>query len=141
MKTSALAFLAGFIFALGLGISGMTQPQKIVGFLDFFGKWDPSLLFVMIGAITVHFLAYRLVKRLPSPLFSKEWFLPTDKDFPVSLLAGAAIFGIGWGMGGYCPGPALVSLASLNLHVFIFVLSMIAGMWAVRGARALKLFT
>jgi len=129
MKVQASTFIVGFIFALGLGISGMTQPEKVVGFLDLFGEWDPSLLFVMIGAILVHFISYRWIRSRVSPLFVGNWHVPTKKEITPSLLIGAFLFGVGWGIGGYCPGPALTSLASFELRPFVFVASMILGMF------------
>ncbi len=128
MKSSVSSLLIGFLFAIGLGISGMTQSQKVIGFLDVFGTWDPSLLFVMVGAIAVHFVMYKIIRKRNSPLFSTEWQVPEKKEITKSLLIGSALFGVGWGMGGYCPGPAVVSLASFQLTPFIFVLGMIGGM-------------
>jgi uncharacterized membrane protein YedE/YeeE len=106
----------------------MTQPHKILAFLDLFGSWDPSLLFVMCGAIGVHFITYRLIRRRKSPLLSRHWHLPKKDNLTPSLIVGAFIFGIGWGLGGYCPGPAVTALASLQVRPVLFVLSMIAGM-------------
>ncbi|HEY8270228.1 MAG TPA: YeeE/YedE family protein [Pseudobdellovibrionaceae bacterium] len=128
MKNAFVALGVGFIFSLGLGISGMTQPQKVVGFLDVFGSWDPSLMFVMIGAIAVHFITYKLIRKRKSPLFSKQWHVPTKKEITPALIVGSFIFGIGWGLGGFCPGPAVTSLASFEMRPFIFVLSMLVGM-------------
>ena len=130
MKNIITSFAAGALFALGLGISGMTQPTKVVGFLDVFGNWDPSLLFVMMGAIAVHLVAYKLIHKRKSPLFSDTWHLPTKTDITPSLLVGSMIFGLGWGLGGYCPGPAVVAMASLDIRPIFFAGSMIAGMAA-----------
>ncbi len=129
MKRLAAAFVSGCVFALGLGISGMTQPSKVVGFLDFFGHWDPSLALVMIGAIAVYFVAWRLIVRRPAPLFTPRFVLPGRTAIDRPLLAGAAIFGAGWGLGGFCPGPAIVSLASGSGTVILFVLAMVTGMY------------
>ncbi len=107
-------FVGGFVFALGLGISGMTDADKVLGFLNLAGDWDPALAFVMVGAIGVHLILYRLIVRRPSPLFGDRFHLPTRRDISPRLLTGAAIFGVGWGMGGFCPGPGLVSLAGLG---------------------------
>jgi uncharacterized membrane protein YedE/YeeE len=126
------AFAVGFIFALGLGIAGMTQPQRVVAFLDLFGDWNPSLAFVMIGAIAVHSIAYRIAKNRTSPLFDVKWHIPTKKELTPSLMVGAFVFGVGWGLAGYCPGPALTSLASFDLRPWIFVVSMIMGMGLYR---------
>ena len=129
MKTSVTSFLAGIIFALGLGISGMTRPIKVIGFLDFFGNWDPSLAFVMVGAIAVYFLANRERLTMRSPLLAAKFAVPTRTDLDARLIIGAAIFGAGWGLGGFCPGPALTSLASGALPVIIFVVAMAAGIY------------
>ena len=123
-----VSFSVGFVFALGLGISGMTQPQKVVGFLDLFGNWDPSLMFVMMGAIAVHFISYRAVRNRKSPLLSSQWHIPTRRELTPTLVIGSTLFGIGWGLAGYCPGPAVTSLASLEARPVIFVVSMIIGM-------------
>lgn len=132
MKNALAALAVGFIFALGLGISGMTQPAKVVGFLDIFGNWDPSLMFVMIGAISVHSLTFRLIRKRNSPLLSTQWHLPTKTELTPSLILGSLIFGIGWGMAGYCPGPAVTSLASFTFEPVVFVVSMLVGMWLYR---------
>lgn len=128
MKNNFAALIVGFIFALGLGISGMTRPEKVIGFLDIFGRWDASLVFVMAGAIALHAVAYRLIRRRSSPLFSKEFYVPTSKELTPSLIIGAFIFGVGWALAGYCPGPAITSLASFQVRPLMFVVSMILGM-------------
>jgi uncharacterized membrane protein YedE/YeeE len=132
MKSAIAALAVGFVFALGLGISGMTQPKKVVGFLDLFGAWDPSLIFVMVGAIIVHLVIYKLIRRRTSPLFSVQWHVPTKKDITPALVVGALLFGVGWGLGGFCPGPAMTSLASLEGKPVIFVMSMLVGMYLFR---------
>ena len=114
MKTLLTSFVSGLVFALGLGISGMTRPVKVIGFLDFFGAWDASLACVMIGAIAVYFVAYRMSAKMTSPLLAPKFALPTRSDLDVKLILGAAIFGAGWGLGGFCPGPALVSLGAVE---------------------------
>ncbi|XXY47582.1 YeeE/YedE family protein [Sorangium sp. So ce269] len=141
MRQNALALLAGALFAVGLGVSGMTQPSRVIGFLDVAGDWDPSLAFVMAGAISVHFLAYRALRRQESaaarggaartprfPLLADRLVVPTRTDLDARLFAGAALFGVGWGLAGYCPGPALVSLATGSHAVLAFVAAMAAGM-------------
>lgn len=128
MKLKLSALIVGFIFAIGLGISGMTQPQKVVGFLDLFGNWDPSLIFVMIGGIVVHFITYKLIRNRDTPLLSKEWHVPTKRDITPTLVTGSVLFGVGWGLGGFCPGPALTSLASFQAEPLVFVVSMLGGM-------------
>lgn len=127
MKALA-SFSAGVLFAIGLGISGMTQPSKVTGFLDLFGAWDPSLALVMVGAVAVHFVLYRVITRHATPLFDTRFHLPTRKDLDARLVVGSSLFGIGWALGGYCPGPGLVSAASGLLPAVVFVLSMAAGM-------------
>lgn len=128
MKPLASAFGAGALFGVGLAISGMTKPSKVVGFLDLFGAWDASLAFVMMGAIAVHLVAHRLIARRASPLFDTRFHLPTRKDIDVRLVLGAAIFGVGWALGGFCPGPGLVSAASGATAALVFVGGMTIGM-------------
>lgn len=130
MKVGLAAFAAGVIFALGLGISGMTQPSKVIGFLDLAGRWDPSLALVMVGAIAVHAAAVRLIRRRPRPLLGERFDVPSRADVDARLLAGAAVFGIGWGLAGYCPGPAVTSTVSGLAAPLIFTASMLAGMLA-----------
>lgn len=113
------AFGAGLVFGIGLWLSGMANPQKVLGFLDVAGDWDPSLLLVMGGAVAVTALAF--------PRFLKKANLDFKKEIDIPLLAGAAIFGVGWGIGGYCPGPALTALSTLSVEVLAFVAAMIAG--------------
>ncbi|MBC7753787.1 MAG: YeeE/YedE family protein [Moraxellaceae bacterium] len=132
MKNNVVALIVGILFAIGLGVSGMTKPEKVFGFLDIFGKWDASLIFVMLGAILVHLIAYRFIIRLKSPLFSKLWHLPTKKEITWSLILGSFIFGVGWALAGYCPGPALTSLASFQMRPLLFFVSLIFGMLTFR---------
>lgn len=127
MKRHAAAFGTGALFAVGLAISGMTKPSKVSGFLDLAGAWDASLAFVMIGAVAVHFVAYRLVMRRSSPLFDAKFHLPARGDIDLRLVAGAGLFGIGWALAGFCPGPALVSAGSGSLGAIVFVGGMTAG--------------
>ena len=122
------AFVGGFVFALGLGISGMTDANKVIGFLNLAGDWDPSLAFVMVGAIGVHLSLYRLILRRQSPLFADRFHIPTRRDISPSLVGGAALFGVGWGLGGFCPGPGLVSLAGFGSSAVVFVVFMLSGM-------------
>jgi hypothetical protein len=129
MKALLTSFISGFVFALGLGISGMTRPLKVIGFLDFFGAWDASLAFVMLGAIAVYFVAYRWCRRMSSPLFALDFALPKRSDLDARLVLGAVLFGVGWGLGGFCPGPALTSLASGAFAIFVFVAAMAVGMY------------
>ena len=119
---------AGTLFGLGLAISGMVNPQKVIGFLDFAGNWDPTLAFVFGGAMLVAIPAFRLILRRPHPVLADDFDLPTKKAVDGRLLGGAALFGIGWGLSGFCPGPAVTALASGLLPVFAFVAAMVVGM-------------
>ncbi|MDQ3031196.1 MAG: YeeE/YedE family protein [Myxococcota bacterium] len=130
-RQSSAALAAGLLFGVGLVVSGMTVPAKVIGFLDFAGAWDPTLMFVMAGAIAVHAVVYRLVRRRASPLFADAFQVPTRKDIDARLVLGAAIFGVGWGLGGYCPGPAVSSLVTGSLSPLAFVAAMLGAMWAV----------
>ncbi|MEQ8231071.1 MAG: YeeE/YedE family protein [Gammaproteobacteria bacterium] len=123
-------FLVGLLFAVGLGISGMTQPTKVIGFLDVAGSWDPALMFVMGGAVVIGFFGYRFVLRRPAPFFAPAFDLPTRRDIDARLFGGAALFGAGWGLAGFCPGPALVALASGSSDVVTFVVAMFVGFLA-----------
>lgn len=124
----ASALGAGALFGVGLAIAGMTKPAKVVGFLDLFGAWDASLAFVMIGAIAVHLVAHRLITRRRSPLFDTRFHLPTRKEIDARLVLGAAIFGVGWALAGFCPGPGLVSAASGATGAIVFIVGMTIGM-------------
>lgn len=135
MKANIAALASGLLFGVGLVLSGMTQPSKVQGFLDVTGSWDPSLMFVMAGGIGVHFILHRLVTKRAHPLFDKRFHLPTRKDIDGKLVLGAALFGVGWGLGGYCPGPGLVSLGSGGLSGLVFVATMVAG-FLLRDAQA-----
>jgi uncharacterized membrane protein YedE/YeeE len=121
-------FFCGWLFAIGLGVAGMTQPAKIIGFLDVAGAWDPSLMFVMGGAVALGLATFPLVLKRPSPLLEERFVLPDKAGIDRRLLAGASLFGVGWGLSGYCPGPALVSLVTFNPSVLVFVASMLAGL-------------
>lgn len=124
-----ISFTVGLIFALGLGISGMTKVHVVKGFLDVFGDWNPALVGVMVGAILIHsFLFYFIIKKRKSPLLDSKFYLPTRKDLNGRLIVGSAIFGLGWGWAGICPGPGIVAMTSGNLNIIIFVISMLAGM-------------
>jgi uncharacterized membrane protein YedE/YeeE len=123
-----VAVLAGVLFGIGLGVAGMTRPEKVTGFLDFGGQWDPSLGLVMAGAIGVHFALLRLVRRRSAPLFEPHFHLPTRTDITFRLALGAALFGVGWGLAGYCPGPAVVAIATGTSSTAAFAGAMAAGM-------------
>jgi hypothetical protein len=123
-----MALVAGLVFGLGLILSGMTNPAKVIGFLDLAGDWDPSLGLVMAGAIAAAFLPFRLAKRRKTALLGAPMRLPTATGIDRRLVLGSLAFGIGWGLAGYCPGPALASLLSGGIKPMIFVVSMLAGM-------------
>ncbi len=121
------AFVSGLLFATGLVLSGMTQPSYVVGFLDFFGNWKPQLLFVMIGALTVYALVSHLVLKRPLPLFNDAFDRPVSNKIDARLIAGAVIFGIGWGLSGVCPGPAVVAFTTGAREAIIALTSIVAG--------------
>ena len=122
-----VALCAGLLFAVGLALAGMTQPSKVLAFLDVTGDWNPSLLFVMVGAIAVYTLAYRWSLRLPRPLLGPSFSTPSSTRFDLRLVLGAVMFGIGWGLAGYCPGPAIASIGAGGTQVAGFVAAMLAG--------------
>lgn len=122
------AFVCGLIFSLGLGMAGMTQPTKIIAFLDVAGSWDPSLLFVMAGAVSLGLVLFPSVLKRRAPILGTKFLMPEKAGVDTRLLTGSALFGIGWGLSGLCPGPALVSLVTAQPAVFVFVSSMIAGL-------------
>lgn len=122
------ALIAGLIFGLGLVISGMSNPAKVLNFLDLAGTFDPSLLFVMGGAIIVVFTGYKLVLKRKTPIFDNAFHIPTRKDIDKNLIIGSAIFGIGWGIGGFCPGPSLTSVLLGSEGIIYFFPSLIVGL-------------
>lgn len=132
MSKNIAALLAGVVFGLGLAISQMVDPRKVLGFLDVAGQWDASLLLVMVGALVVTFPAYRLIARRSKPIFAPKFFLPTKSELDRPLLVGAAIFGIGWGLAGYCPGPAIAALGLGTWEAPAFVLALAGGSLAYR---------
>jgi uncharacterized membrane protein YedE/YeeE len=121
-------FLVGLLFGLGLMLSGMTDPGKVIGFLDLFGAWDPSLALVMGGAILVGFFAFTIAKKRTTTFLGGVLRFPTNMDIDKKLLVGSLLFGAGWGLAGFCPGPALVSMADGQPKSLVFVLAMLAGM-------------
>ena len=122
------ALVAGTLFGAGLTVSGMTDPQRVRGFLNLFGQWDPTLAFVMGGAVLVMAVAWRLRRHIGYPLFAEKFVLPGRSDLDARLISGSALFGIGWGLAGLCPGPAIASLALAPAAVLPFVVAMLAGM-------------
>jgi uncharacterized protein len=121
-------FLAGLLFGLGLCLSGMTYPTKVLGFLDLAGAWDPSLAFVMGGAVAVAFVAFRIAARRPKALSGESFDMPTEKAIDSRLVGGSLLFGVGWGLVGLCPGPAIVDVGFLDGRAALFVACMAAGM-------------
>jgi uncharacterized protein len=145
MPTVLSALVSGLVFGFGLAISGMTQPTKVLGFLDVLGiasgTWDPTLAFVMVGALAVAAPGFLLARRRGQPLLAKAAAWPSKRDIDRPLLAGAVLFGVGWGLVGLCPGPAIANLATLAPRVLAFVVAMAVGMlaldfWRRRGAPA-----
>jgi uncharacterized membrane protein YedE/YeeE len=132
MRQLAIALVAGVVFALGLGISGMTDPNKVIGFLDITGAWDPSLAFVMAGAIAVHVGPAQRVLRVRGTA-EESLAASSAGGIDVPLVVGSGLFGLGWGISGFCPGPALVDLVAPSTGVVTFVVAMIAGMFAFRA--------
>ena len=135
MRETITGLVTGFIFGLGLCLSRMTDPAVVQGFLDIAGAWDPTLLFVIGGGVAVAFVGYRYVLQRKQPLWASKFSPPPAGTVDASLLSGSAIFGVGWGLSGYCPGPAVVSLASGRRVVLLFVVAMVIGMIAVRWMR------
>ena len=132
------ALIAGLVFGLGLILSGMGDPAKVQNFLDVFGAWDPSLALVMGGAIAVGLVAFTWAKKRKTSLLGEPMQLPTSTVIDAKLLTGAALFGVGWGLAGFCPGPAVMNLVSGHVEVLLFVAAMLVGMglqhwWAKRG--------
>ena len=121
-------FLVGLLFGLGLMLSGMTDPGKVIGFLDLFGAWDPSLALVMGGAISVGFFAFTIARKRTTTFLGSVMRFPTNTDIDKKLVVGSLLFGAGWGLAGFCPGPALVSMADGQSKALVFVLAMLAGM-------------
>jgi len=127
MMSKIVSCIRGIIFGVGLSVSNMINPEKVLGFLDIFGLWDPSLVFVMMGAIIVSAPVFFLFRNKNKPLFADNFAIPTLKSIDKNLIVGSATFGIGWGMVGFCPGPAISSLALFNTYSLFFVLSLLGG--------------
>ncbi len=134
MKALFAALTAGLLFGTGLAVSGMTRADKVIAFLDLADGWDPSLALVMVGAIGVHFILFRLVLQRPSPVFAHQFGVPSRRDIDARLVVGAGLFGIGWALGGYCPGPGMVSLSSASPHAIVFMVSLTAGILLFQAA-------
>lgn len=134
-KQNIVALLSGLIFGLGLAVAQMIDRERVLGFLDVMGKWDITLAFVLGGAVGVTIISFRFILPLKHPLLDEKFYLPTRNDIDGKLILGAVIFGIGWGISGFCPGPAVVSLASLSLNAFIFMLAFIGGSFACKSLK------
>ncbi len=127
-----LIYYIGVIFGTGIVLSGMANPAKVINFFDIAGSWDPSLAFVMGGAVVVAFLGYRWVLKQPAPMFDPHFQVPTSRTIDARLVGGSAVFGIGWGIAGFCPGGALPALGTGNTDVLIFTAALVAGIFAAR---------
>jgi uncharacterized membrane protein YedE/YeeE len=135
MNRALISLLCGLIFGIGLIVGQMTNPAKVIGFLDISGEWDPSLAFVMAGAVAVFSIAYRLAFRRHVPVFEKKFLIPERTRLDRPLIIGSLIFGVGWGLAGFCPGPAIVSSAFGDPRVWAFVVAMLAGTLVSRALR------
>jgi uncharacterized protein len=131
-------YLIGLVFGIGISISGMANPAKVLNFFDVAGSWDPSLILVMGGALVVTFIGYRMVLRRPAPLIDARFHLPDSLRIDARLLGGAAVFGVGWGIAGFCPGGALPALGTGRIEVFAFVAALVAGIFIAKGMIALS---
>ena len=127
-----VSLISGIIFGIGLVISEMINPEKVLGFLDVFGNWDPSLAFVMIGALIVSSPLFHIIKKKEKPIFAENFNYSNNKSINNKLILGSAIFGAGWGLIGLCPGPAISSIALLDIHSIIFVIAMFVGFYLVK---------
>ncbi len=128
-----VTYLIGLVFGLGISVSGMANPAKVINFFDLAGTWDPSLAFVMGGALAVTFVGYRIVLGCGAPVLAASFSLPTATSLDPRLIGGAALFGVGWGIAGFCPGGALPALGTGNADVALFVLSLVAGIWIAKA--------
>ena len=127
-----VSLISGIIFGIGLVISEMINPEKVLGFLDLFGNWDPSLAFVMIGALIISSPLFHMIKKKEKPIFAKNFNYSNNKSINNQLILGSAIFGAGWGLIGLCPGPAISSIALLDIYSIIFVIAMFVGFYLVK---------
>lgn len=136
MRPILAALVCGVLFGAGLALAGMTDPRVVVGFLDIAGEWNPALAFVMAGALIVAAVGFRLVLRTQRPILAARFSLPTAKQLDLQLIGGAAAFGVGWGLAGYCPGPAIASLSALNPGTLVFAAAMLLGLSLAKRLRA-----
>lgn len=132
MRSGLASLVSGTLFGAGLALGGMTNPARVRGFLDIFGDWDPTLAFVMGGAVIVMAVAWRIVPRMAEPVLGEQFHLPSKSDLTPRLIGGAALFGVGWGIAGLCPGPGIAALVIEPTAAAIFVLAMFAGMAVVK---------
>lgn len=132
-----ISYLSGVFFSVGLVISGMTNPNKVIGFLDIFGKWDASLAFVMGGAVIFNLFTFYIIKKRKKPVFTENFNYPKAREIDSKLIIGSSLFGVGWGISGVCPGPAIVNLTLLNPSAITFILSMLAGMILFKYANSI----
>lgn len=130
-------YFIGLIFGVGIAISGMANPAKVLNFFDVAGNWDPSLAFVMGGAVVIAFMGYRIVLRRPGPIIDSTFHLPNNPHLDARLIGGSALFGVGWGIAGFCPGGALPALGTGRIEVIAFVAALIAGIFLAKGMVAL----
>ena len=136
VKQDFLALIAGIVFGAGLGLSQMIDRQRVLGFLDLTGTWDPTLLFVLAGAVAFTVIAFRFVLGRKTPLLGNKFYVPSRNDVDSRLVLGAALFGVGWGLSGYCPGPGITALVLGSWNPVLFVLALIAGMFAFNYCEA-----
>jgi len=127
-----ISLVSGIIFGVGLVISEMINPEKVLGFLDLFGNWDPSLAFVMIGALIVSSPLFHIIKNKEKPLFAEKFNYSNNKEVNNRLIVGSALFGAGWGLGGLCPGPAISSIVLININSITFIFAMFFGFYLVK---------
>ena len=127
-----ISLVSGIVFGVGLVISEMINPEKVLGFLDLFGNWDPSLAFVMIGALIVSSPLFHIIKNKKKPLFAEKFNYSNNKEVNNRLIVGSALFGAGWGLGGLCPGPAISSIALININSITFIFAMFFGFYLVK---------
>jgi uncharacterized membrane protein YedE/YeeE len=132
-KQNLMALISGLLFGLGLAISQMIDRERVIGFLDVTGNWDATLIFVLGGAVGITIITFRFILPLKNPFFDTKFYLPTSKDIDIRLILGAVIFGIGWGISGYCPGPAVTSLVQFSLSPIVFILAFIGGSFAYKS--------
>ncbi len=138
LKPGLAAFASGVLFAAGLGISGMTQPDKVIGFLDLSGDWDPALVFVMAGGMLTYMALFPLITRRAEPILTSIFSVPTRRELTPRLVGGGVLFGVGWGIAGFCPGPAMTSLVTGDTSVIAFVAAMAVGMLSFRALSAVR---